>query len=67
MAAFGAGFNRGTAINAGWAVDEAWVEIASGQTGPAEGLDVHIRVAVSDTDGFLFRVSYQVTLLGRNV
>jgi hypothetical protein len=50
--------NLNVANNAGWAVDAAWVQVG-------DGLEVGAHIAVRDSDGYLYRVSYQVTVLGR--
>lgn len=59
-------FNAGVANSAGWAVDAAIVEPIA-PIGVPES-DDHLRIqallAVRDTDGILYRLSYQVTALG---
>jgi hypothetical protein len=60
-------FNAGEANNAGWAVDSAQVEVARDPTAtsqPDDHLEIQALLAVRDSDGFLFRLSYQVTALG---
>jgi hypothetical protein len=61
-------YNVNTAINAGWAVDRVGVTYYSQSPGPP-GVQVSLRcgLAVSDTDGILYRVSYYVTTIGRLV
>ena len=54
--------NLGPAVNGGWAVDEFWLDsLDSYYYGP---LTLAAKVAVSDIDGWLYRVGYQVTLKG---
>jgi hypothetical protein len=53
-------FNRTVANNAGWAVDGADLRALAGQD---IGLQIEAKLAVRD-DGFLHRLSYQVTALG---
>lgn len=62
-------FNRSTAVNAGWAVDAAWTEIAEGNREffGDDFLLFKALIAVSDSDGYLYRVSYQVTLIGEQL
>lgn len=63
-------YNGGPANNAGWAVDAAQVEATTGMSASEDVLD-HLRIeallAVRDADGILYRVSYQVTVLGNYV
>lgn len=58
--------NLGTAHNAGWAVDTVAVTYYDVQPGPP-GVQVELRcgLAVRDPDGILYRVTYQVTTIGR--
>ena len=55
--------NVGTAHNAGWAVDNCEVkpEVGSG----FRQMSLRCLVAVRDSDGFMFRVNYHVTQVGR--
>ncbi len=55
-------FNRNVASNAGWAVDGADLYPLGNQD---EGLRIDAKLAVRDSDGFLYRISYQATVLGR--
>jgi hypothetical protein len=55
-------FNRNVANNAGWAVDGAHLYAAGNKD---EGLRIEAKLAVRDSDGFLHRVSYQATALGK--
>jgi hypothetical protein len=55
-------FNRNVANNAGWAVDGADLQALGHEV---EGLQIEAKLAVRDSDGFLHRISYQVTALGR--
>ena len=56
-------YNENVANNAGWAVDGADVYA---QGNEAVGLHVVAAIAVRDSDGFLYRLSYQVTALGQS-
>lgn len=52
------------AMNAGWAVDEF--------SGPGvgenlKGIKVQAKIAVRDSDGWLYRIGYHITLLGKIV
>ncbi len=55
-------FNRNSANNAGWAVDGADLQALGHEV---EGLRVEAKIAVRDSDGFLYRLSYQVHALGQ--
>ena len=55
-------FNKNVANNAGWAVDGAELFALGNEV---EGLRVEAKIAVRDSDGFLYRLSYQVTALGQ--
>jgi hypothetical protein len=55
-------YNKNVANNAGWAVDGADLQALGNEV---EGLRVEAKIAVSDSDGFLYRLSYQVTALGQ--
>ena len=59
-------FNAGPANFAGWAVDAAVVEAfaPNGVPEPDDHLRIQALLAVRDTDGVLFRLSYQVSALG---
>jgi hypothetical protein len=59
-------FNKNVANNAGWAVDRVDLTYFSQTPGPA-GVRVELRcgLAVSDSDGILYRVNYHVTTIGR--
>lgn len=53
--------NGATAVNAGWAVDRL-----TARFDPVEGrIKLRADVGVSDTDGFLFRVGFQITVLAK--
>jgi hypothetical protein len=60
-------YNGKVANNALWAVDSAWVEIEPKH--PEGFYDEYLQlsglVAVRDSDGFLHRITYQATVLGR--
>jgi hypothetical protein len=62
-------YNAGVANHAGWAVDAAQIEAVSFITefGYEDHLQLQALLAVRDTDGILYRVSYQVTALGNYV
>lgn len=59
-------YNIRTATNAGWAVDRVGVSYFQQVPGPP-GVQVSLRcgLAVSDSDGILYRVNYHVTTVGR--
>lgn len=59
-------FNAGAANFAGWAVDAAIVEpmIPIGVAEPDDHLQIQALLAVRDVDGILYRLSYQVSVLG---
>ena len=59
-------YNAGVANHAGWAVDAARVEAVSpsGALPPEDHLQIQALLAVRDTDGILYRLSYQVTAVG---
>jgi hypothetical protein len=59
-------FNAGVANFAGWAVDAAIVEpmIPIGAAEPDDHLQIQALLAVRDVDGILYRLSYQVSVLG---
>jgi hypothetical protein len=55
-------YNKNVANNAGWAVDGADLQALGNEV---EGLQVEAKIAVRDSDGYLYRLSYQVTALGQ--
>jgi hypothetical protein len=59
-------YNSGVSNFAGWAVDAARVEAVSppGALPPEDHLQIQALLAVRDTDGILYRLSYQVTAVG---
>jgi hypothetical protein len=57
--------NDGVAKHAGWAVDQCGVSLV--QVGQGYKVDVTADVAVSDSDGWISRVAYQIVLLGSAV
>jgi hypothetical protein len=61
--------NVGVANNAGWAVDVSDVAIPlKGSPGRfVTYAELGCRVGVPDLDGYMFRVSYHVTTIGRLV
>jgi hypothetical protein len=59
-------FNKNVANDAGWAVDRVNVTYFSQYPGPP-GVRVELRcgLAVSDTDGILYRVNHHLTTIGQ--
>ncbi len=57
-------FNKSTAVNAGWAVDEFW---GPGRVAITKSFNIYTNIAVSDIDGWLYRIAYDITLSGRFV
>ena len=57
--------NLGVATNAGWAVDRVTVTAFSGPGVPGFQIELRCGLAVRDKDGFMFRVNYHVTTVGR--
>ncbi len=58
--------NSGVANNAGWAVDNCRVTYYSVTPGPVGvQLELTCRVGVRDSDGYMFRVNYYATMIGR--
>jgi hypothetical protein len=58
--------NVAVANNAGWAVDDCTVSYFSLDPGPpGVRLQLTCRVAVRDSDGFMFRVNYHATTVGQ--
>ena len=53
-------YNRNVSNNAGWAVDNCTTSL-NVDTGL---LAMHSRVAVRDSDGYIFRLAYQATVIG---
>ncbi|NEA36925.1 hypothetical protein [Streptomyces sp. SID13031] len=63
MAALAAWFNKGNAVNAGAAVDRCgWQGEAVGELD--ERIRLTVKLAVSDSDGWLYRFSYTATAIG---
>ncbi len=63
-------YNANQAVHAGWGVNNFWLELPSDRLliGPHyASLPIKVRVLVRDTDGWLFRIAYQVTLIGQLV
>jgi hypothetical protein len=65
-------FNQGQSINSGFAVDtwrpapfETVTNALNGRTVSKVFTGIRVDVAVRDTDAFMFRISYHVTLLGK--
>ena len=57
--------NVGVATNAGWAVDQCKVIDVFTPSRRKRHVQLECRVAVRDQDGFMFRVNYYVTMVGR--
>ena len=57
-------YNKNVANNAGWAVDGADLQALGNEV---EGLQIEAKIAVRDSDGFLYRISYQVNALGQDL
>lgn len=55
-------YNKNTAVNAGWAVDDFW---GPGPVTIEKSFDIYTNIAVSDIDGVIYRVAYDITLKGR--
>jgi hypothetical protein len=59
-------YNRGHAVNAGWAVDDfggpGRVKVL-----PRGHIPIWADIAIRDVDGMLFRIGYHLTLVGRLV
>jgi hypothetical protein len=56
-------FNAGTSVNAGSSVNT----FAIRQPNPSEFVSLEMDVAVRDSDGYLYRIGFYVTLVGRLV
>jgi hypothetical protein len=54
-------FNKGASTNAGYAVDTCSVKSAAGFS---TGISIDCDVAVRDSDAWLYRIGYHVTLVG---
>jgi len=53
-------YNRGRAVDAGWAIDSCRPALRE------DGLlSLICQIAVRDTDGYIFRLAYQATVIGR--
>jgi len=57
--------NVAVANNAGWAVDECRVVDDFNPVSQSRQISLRCRVGVRDSDGFMFRVNYYVTMVGR--
>jgi hypothetical protein len=61
-------FNRNTAVNAGWAVDTCNTEWDLGEPASSGNLlgsiRLYLNLAVRDTDGILYRISYDFRAVG---
>ncbi len=53
--------NDGTANNAGWAVDDFDLEVSSEAS---TSVTATFNYAVGDTDGYMMRVAYSITVMG---
>jgi hypothetical protein len=58
MAALASIYNDHVANNAGWATDRCTFSVANNQ------IYLHVGLAVSDSDGVLYRVAFQATAIG---
>jgi hypothetical protein len=59
-------YNAEVANHAGWAVDAAIVEPIT-QINEGDHLRIHALLAVRDSDGYIYRLSFQVTALGQTI
>lgn len=59
-------YNEDTAVGAGWGVNNFWVDLPGSRMIPYRNPRVNIkaRVLVRDSDGWIFRVAYQLTMTG---
>ena len=57
-------YNKNKSINAGWAVDAYW---GPGHVTIEDTFKIYTNVAVRDSDGWLYRIAYDITLKGRFV
>jgi hypothetical protein len=57
--------NVDVATNAGWAVDDCRIEEEISPGTGDRGVVLACRVAVRDSDGFMFRVNFYVTMVGQ--
>lgn len=62
-------YNKNQANEAGWAVNNFWIHLPADHliTYRVAFIDVRAKVLVRDSDGWLFRVAYQVTISGKLV
>lgn len=59
-------FNQDEAVNAGWAVDEFGIILPQDKK-IRETVGMSAKLAVRDSDGYLYRVGYHLTLTGQVV
>jgi len=61
-------FNRNTAVNAGWAVDTCNTEWDLGEPASSgdllDDVSLYLNLAVRDTDGILYRITYDFRAVG---
>ena len=57
-------YNKNHAVNAGWAVDEFW---GTGSIKSSGSLSLWANIAIRDIDGYLYRVAYNLSFVGRFV
>lgn len=57
-------YNKNHAVNAGWAVDEFW---GPGAVETSNYIHLWATIAIRDIDGYLYRVAYSLSLVGRFV
>jgi len=57
-------YNKNHAVNAGWAVDEFW---GPGAVETPGYINLWANVAIRDIDGYLYRVAYSLSIIGRFV
>lgn len=60
-------YNQGESIDSGFAIDDFWLTAPSPTSGPIDEVEIWADVAVRDSDAYLYRVGYHVTLLGEFV
>lgn len=57
-------YNKDKSVNAGWAVDDFW---GPGQSKNSRSISFFANIAIRDADGYLLRIGYNITLLGKVV
>ena len=56
-------YNKDAAVNAGWAVDDFGVSLSPDKT-VSGSIHIWANIAVRDSDGYLYRVGYNLTVSG---